>query len=154
MPPPSPEIKETPAVFSVVGRLNKPRQLGLLFVLLLVLSFYVLWKVGAGIVPVSSSPSALSVTPTNTPTLVETQEGKMVLAGTIAPLSVPQGLGTHKLVDAQGQTLAILTSRKLDLDFTVPGVVEVRGKILKTLEEGKPLLQVESLGYRRSGEEK
>lgn len=133
----------------------KAPSLGLIFVILFVLSFYVFWKIGLGRALVSSPPPALSVSPTATPAAGENQEGKLTLTGTITPLSTPEDSGTHKLVGAQGQVLAFLMSRKLDLNFTVPGVVvEVSGKVTRTLTDGTPLLQVESLKYRRAGEEK
>ncbi len=61
--------------------------------------------------------------------------------------------GTHKLVDAGGKTLAYLESRKIDLDFIIPGVsVEVRGVISKRLGGGVALVDVQSLRYRGSSE--
>lgn len=146
-----------PAWAGAAGLGGKWRQLGLLLVLLSLLSFYFLVKVGGlagwfSSTPATPTPPAGGPTP-NSP-FVEVQEGRVVLAGTVLPLGVPQEGGTHQLVDAAGQTLAILVSRKLDLNFTVPGMeVEVSGKVLKSLADGKPLLQVESLKYRRAGAE-
>ncbi len=74
------------------------------------------------------------------------------LSGSITPvLGAVEGEGTHKLVDASGKTLALLTSRKLDLSFIIPGLsVEVRGVISKKLGNGLMLVDVQSLRYRSS----
>jgi hypothetical protein len=139
-----------PAPSEAAGLEGKWRPLGLLLVLLFLLSFYFLVKVSGPAGWLSSTPTLAPTPPTPNSPFVEVQEGRVVLAGTVLPLSVPQDAGTHQLVDAAGQTLAILMSRKLDLNFTVPGMeVEVSGKVLKSLADGKPLLQVESLKYRR-----
>lgn len=74
------------------------------------------------------------------------------LNGSITPiLGAAEGEGTHKLVNEQGKTLAFLISRKLDLNFIIPGLsVEVRGVISKKLGNGLMLVDVQSLRYRGS----
>ena len=69
----------------------------------------------------------------------------------ILPLLEDTGSGgTHRLVDADGKELAILKSRNLDLNFTISGVlVEVTGK-KERLVNDLPLINVESIRYRRN----